>query len=420
MREISKCSPLSIGFIGGALDSAVGYAHFTSCKMDGQWSLVSGCFSKDLTLNLNTADTYGVSPDRVYNQWQEMLLQEKKRLDAIVVLTPTPSHCEIVTTCLNEGFPVICEKALAVNVAEVQQIIDVRDTFKGFLAVTYNYSGYPMVRELRNLIRRGVLGRILHFQVEMPQEGFRRVDAQGNKPVPQLWRLSDGLIPTIHLDLAVHLHQMIHYLTGQKPLEVACDHDSYGWFDVIDNVMCLCRYTEGVQGQIWFSKSALGHRNGLRLRIYGSDASAEWFQACPEELVLSFSNGCRQVVDRASTVKVAGMHRYNRFKAGHPAGFIEAFANLYVDIADCLRQYKSIGCWMSEEVFGAELAAEGLCLLEAMVSSSHSRTWQAVMLYASDKKRDGVTSRSEKIRSIKGLHHDRKRISQPADGARTY
>ena len=346
--------------------------------MDKEWALVAGAFSQKETINSETAQTYAVPTDRLYDGWQKLLQAEAGRLDAVVILTPTPTHAEIVTTCLQQGFPVICEKALAVTSAEAQHILDVRNSQKGFLAVTYNYSGYPMVRELRNLIRTGVLGKILHFQVEMPQEGFRRVDAHGNKPVPQPWRLSDGPIPTIHLDLAVHLHHLIYYLTGQKPLEVVSDQTSYGWFDVIDNVTGLCRYTENVQGQIWFSKSALGHRNGLRLRIYGSEASAEWFQANPEEVVLSFTNGERRVLDRGAAVEVAGMRRYTRFKAGHPAGFIEAFANLYTDFADCLCQYKTSGKWTSEEVFSAELATEGLRMFEAMVASTQSRKWEAV------------------------------------------
>jgi len=146
----------------------------------------------------------------------------------------------------------------------------------------------------------------------------------------------------------------------------------------MDNVTCLCRYTDGVQGQVWFSKSALGHRNGLRFRIYGSEASAEWFQLNPEEIVLSFVDGRRQILDRAAAVEVAGLSRYNRFKAGHPAGFIEAFANLYSDIADALALYKKNGSWSSDEVFSADLAAEGLSMLEAMVESAHSGKWQQV------------------------------------------
>ena len=378
MQKISH-SPLRLGFIGGSLDSAVGYAHFASCKMDNKWTLVSGCFSTDAHNNQESAQAYGIPSDRVYEDWQTMLQKECGKIDAVVILTPTPTHFEMVATCLEKGFSVICEKALATNSDEVQKLIKIRDDNKGFLAVTYNYSGYPIVRELRNKIQKGSLGTILHFQAEMPQEGFIRLDAQGNQPIPQSWRLVDGHIPTIHLDLAVHLHQMVHYLIGQTPLELVSDQSHYGWFSgIVDNVSCLCRYTGGVQGQFWFSKSALGHRNGLRFRIYGSEGSAEWFQGDPEEMVLSYRDGRREMVDRASMVEVANLQRYNRFKAGHPAGFIESFANVYNDIADCLHQSKKQGQWCSENVFGAELARDGLRFLEAMTLSANSKSWQKI------------------------------------------
>jgi len=379
MQQAERRSPLSLGFIGGSLNSAVGYAHFVSSTMDNRWSLDAGCFCADAELNRETAFNYGVAPDRDYADWRGMLAAEKGRLDAIVVLTPTPMHFDVVMACLDEGVPVISEKALVTCSAEALKILEARERNRGFLAVTYNYSGYPMVRELRSLIRNGKLGKILHFHAEMPQEGFIRVDAQGNKPVPQSWRLSDGQIPTIHLDLAVHLHQVLHYLIEQKPIAVISDQGSYGWFsEIVDNVACLCRYSGGVQGQLWFSKSALGHRNGLRLRIYGSEGSAEWYQSSPEELVLSYADGRREILDRAAKVDITNQRRYNRFKAGHPAGFVEAFANLYSDIADCLHQYRAQGFWNSDEVFSAELALEGFQFLEAMTRSVESRTWQEV------------------------------------------
>lgn len=378
MSEMDR--PFLLGFIGGSLRSAVGYAHRVSCAMDRRWAVAAGCFSRDANENHATSLAYGVPSERTYNTWRALLEKEKGHLDAVVVLTPTPTHAEIVTACLQAGMPVICEKSLATNVAEAKTILAARDVNAGFLAITYNYSGYPMVREFRNLIRRGVLGNILHFQAEMPQEGFRRLDAQGNKPVPQPWRLVDGRIPTIHLDLCVHLHHVIHYLTGQHPIQVVADQNSYGWFDVVDNVSCLCRYTANIQGQLWFSKAALGHRNGLRFRVYGSDASAEWYQLNPEEIVLSFVDGRRQILDRAGTVEIAGLRRYNRFKAGHPAGFVEAFANLYGDIADAFFEYRQAGVWHSDEVFGADLAAEGLLALEAMARSVYSGRWENVGL----------------------------------------
>jgi predicted dehydrogenase len=361
--------PLRLAFVGGAPNSAVGYAHFVAARMDGLWDLQAGAFSRHPDVNANAAEVYGVPRERCFSGLSELLDQEHGNLDALSILTPTPDHYEMVLECLRRGVPVICEKALAMTSGEAKKIRDICLEKKGFLAVIYNYSGYPIVRELRGMIRDGMLGEILHFQAEMPQEGFLRVDDQGNKPAPQSWRKTDGSVPTLHLDLAVHLHELVHYLIGQNPLEVVADQSSRGWFPVVDNVNCLARYSGNVQGQFWFSKCALGHRNGLRLRIYGSKAAAEWYQLNPEELVLSFSDGRRQIFDRA---------RYTRFKAGHPAGFNEALANLYFDIHKALEKYKATGRQESEEVFGADLAVEGLCFLESMVKSCQTHAWEKI------------------------------------------
>lgn len=378
--ELKQLSfPLSLGFIGGSIKSAVGYTHFVASKMDNYWTLEAGCFSQDIKNNQETAKAYGINENRVYDNWQEMLQSERGKLDAIVVLAPTPIHFEMVIACLKYGYAVICEKALALNSAEIEKIIRLRDEMNSFVAVTYNYSGYPIIRELRKKIESGRLGRILHFQAEMPQEGFMRVDPHGNKPSPQSWRLSDAKVPTIYLDLAVHLHQLVHYLLHKKPLEAIATQGSFGWFpEIVDNVSSLCRYAGGIQGQFWFSKSALGHRNGLRLRIYGSQAAAEWYQGNPEELTISYADGRREIVDRASPTEIAPTPRYNRFKSGHPAGFIEAFANLYRDIATALMKYHLSANWYSEEIFGPELALEGLQLLQAMVKSTKTKQWQQV------------------------------------------
>lgn len=368
--------PLSLGVVGGSLRSAIGYAHYVSSRMDGRWSIDAGCFSKDAQDNAEAADAYGVLASRTYLNWRDFLAAESGRLDCILLLTPTPSHFEMVVACLEAGVPVICEKALATNSSEAQKILEICEANKGFLAVTYNYSGYPMVRELRQIIATGRLGKILHFQAEMPQEGFVRTDSHGNKPTPQSWRLTDGAIPTIYLDLAVHLHQLIWHLIRQEPISVVADQSGDGCFpDIVDNVMCLARYSEGARGQFWFSKSALGHRNGMKLRLYGEAGSAEWYQANPEELVLAFKDGRREILDRASGVAVANLGRYNRFKSGHPAGFLEGFANLYCDLASCLRAYQATGTWTSEDVYGPELAYDGLRFLDAIAQSAKTNQW---------------------------------------------
>ncbi|TBW56652.1 Gfo/Idh/MocA family oxidoreductase [Marinobacter halodurans] len=368
--------PLELAFIGGSIVSAVGYTHGVASQMDHRWRLAAGCFSTRPEVNAETAARWGVSPERLYPDWKTLLEDERGKADAVVILTPTPCHAEMVESALRAGYPVICEKALACNRQEIERIEHVLEETHGFLAVTYNYSGYPMLRELRHKIFAGELGEILHVQIEMPQEGFIRLTASGDRPCPQSWRLKDGDIPTIYLDLAVHLHHLNQYLTDKQPAKVVADQDSHGWFDgVVDNVSCLLRYEDGMQCQMWYSKSALGYRNGLRVRVFGRQASAEWLQTSPEELLLNHADGRREILDRAGDVSYASQRRYERFKAGHPAGFIEAFANLYEDLADAVIDFKEGRPVSSPHVFGVQHAAEGIRLLDAVVASAKQEKW---------------------------------------------
>ena len=376
MTVITKKKCFSIGFIGGSIKSAVGYTHKIASQMDGRWQVVAGCFSRNHETNLETAVEWGIPLERTYSDYQTLLEKEQGILDAIVVLTPTPSHTDIVIEALKKGYAVICEKALTGTSEDAQLIAESVKANKGFLAVTLNYSGYPMLRELRHIISAGRLGKIKQIQIEMPQEGFARLDSYGNKPQPQSWRLSDGKISTISLDLGIHLHHIIHYLTGEYPREVVADTASFGWFEnVIDNVSCLLRYSGGLHCQMWYSKAALGQRNGLKIRAFGDKGSAEWLQVQPEELLISNVDGSREILDRASIVDIANLARYNRFKAGHPAGFIEAFANLYYDLADSYIEFKQLGQISSNEIFGVSHSINGLQLFEGIAQSVDERRW---------------------------------------------
>lgn len=378
---------LNLGFIGGALNSAVGYAHFTASRMDGRFRLAAGCFSRDPQTNALSADRYGVPPDHTHADWSTLLDAECGNLDAVVILTPTPTHFPILERALTSGIPVICEKALAATLPEGHEIERIAKATGNQVTVTYNYTGYPMVRELRRMIREGALGRLLHIQVEMPQEGFARVAGNGAPPSPQAWRLTDGPIPTVSLDLGVHAHHLVEFLTEQTALEVICDQRGCGHFpDIVDDVSCIAHYTDGLRVNYWYGKTALGYRNGLSIRVFGERASAQWVQALPETLEFCQSDGERRTLDRASPgVKVAGLDRYSRFKAGHPAGFLEAFANLYTDIADALleRREGKQAHLDNEYVFGPDSAIRGLAFLDAASQAARSRRWQPVALPAS-------------------------------------
>ena len=361
-------NPLRVAFIGGALNSAVGYTHFNASRLDGHFRVEGGCFSRHMEHNELSAHTYGVMPARTYDNWQTLLERERSKLDAIVILTPTPTHADIVLAALEAGYPVICEKSLGVSSDECCQINTSVKKRGGFLAVTYNYSGYPMVRELRRMIMEGRLGTVQQIHIEMPQEGYLRDGAN-----PQEWRKRDYAVPTVSLDLGVHVHHLVDFITGgKKPLRVFGDQSSYGQFQgVIDNVYCLAQYEDDIKVQSWWGKTALGYRNGLRIRAFGSISSAEWYQMVPEDLHFSDNAGHHFILDRGSSeATTAQESRYNRFKAGHPSGFVEAFSNLYADIAESLRAYLIGKPLINDFVHDAVISKEGLYFLECISNSA--------------------------------------------------
>ena len=373
---------LSAAFLGGAFDSAVGRVHRIAIEMDQRFELVAGCFSRREETSRTSGMQYGVAPDRTYSSLDNLLASESGKVDVILVLTPQDQHGQHVLTCLDAGFPVVCEKALVPTSLEAIEIKDRLSLHNRFLAVTYNYTGYPMLRELKRMIEEGHFGVIQQIHMEMPQEGFARVAADGSAIVPQDWRLRDGEVPTISLDLGVHLHMMARFLTGQRPEEVVATTRSHGNFrQVADNVSCLARYSGGLDCNIWYSKTAFGYRNGLRLRLFGDRGAAEWVQENPEYLHVADNSGGKYIIDRTSRgIQIAGQTRYQRFKAGHPAGFIEAFANYYFDVADVLESYLDKTVQPENAyVFGIEESLEGLLMLEAIARSSVSKRWEKLI-----------------------------------------
>lgn len=379
IEQSNNKKSLELGFIGGGLDSAVGYVHASSCQLDGNFKLASACFSQNHKINQSSAEHWGLSKERVYDSFAELLSKEQGRLDALVVLTPTPSHAEIICKALDAGYAVISEKALTTSIEQAKTIQTTLKRNKGFLTVTYNYSAYPMIRELRRIIQSAELGKLLQIQIEMPQEGFIRRGPNGQTATPQKWRLEDYSIPTISLDLGTHIHHLISFLSAQKPIEVMADQRNMGSFSgLIDDVVCWINYNNSLKAQVWFSKAALGHRNGLRLRVYGDKGSAEWEQIYPDHLIINRADGKRELLDSGAPCEIPKENRYSRFKPGHPAGFIEAFANLYHDIAISLREFKTSGSAYFNYLAKFEDAFEGLLLLDAINRSAKLRSWQKV------------------------------------------
>ncbi|WP_409523825.1 Gfo/Idh/MocA family protein [Nitrincola sp. MINF-07-Sa-05] len=368
---------LKLAFIGGGNNSAVGYVHFAASQLDNKFEVVAGAFSRNPEENKATASRWGVDSRHVYSDWQQLVKAEKTHVDAFVVLTPTPHHVEVIEVLLNAHVPIISEKALVTGPNEINRIQDCFDKSRHFLAVTYNYSGYAMIRELKHLIKQDALGVIQKIHLEMPQEGFRRPpDIAGKPSMPQAWRLKDFEVPTICLDLGVHLHHLSTYLLELEATETIAQFSNHSHYpDLVDDVFMLLKYPNNIRGSMWMSKTAIGHRNGLKVRVYGDKGSACWLQLNPDELELNYNDGRREILDRAGQCKYANQFRYNRMKPGHPTGFVEAFSNLYTDIHSELIHYLNKSEGKSNYVFGLEQARDGLNLFKAAQQSVKLQRW---------------------------------------------
>jgi predicted dehydrogenase len=367
---------IKLACLGGALNSAVGSAHMAALRLTNRFELSAGCFSRQQDVNSSSGAAYGLGSTQIFSDLDTMLAHGD--YDAAVILTPTNAHFEQVKKCIIAGVPVICEKSLASNSIEAAVLARLSNERRGYLSVIYNYTGFPMLRELRALIRAGKLGSIGQVQIEMPQDGFLRRDPNGNIISPQDWRLSDCDIPMVSLDLGIHLHIIIYFLTGKSPLQTIGNYATNGHFkEITDSVSCMIEYTDGMQCDMWFTKAALGNRNGLKIRVFGEFGSAEWMQMEPEILRVADDRGDIRILDRASANSTeCNRPRYARFKPGHPSGFIEAFANYYDDLHDSLLQFlENKEVTPCEFVFGAVEAREGLALFEAVHKSVSSRNW---------------------------------------------
>ncbi len=359
-----------LAFIGGSIDSIAGYPHFIASQMDKKFEVVAGAFSTDKELNQKTAQAWKIS--NYYSDYKTLIEKEQENIDAVVILTPTPLHAEMILELLEANIAIICEKPLVSSLQEIQKIEKLYDKSKDFLVVTNNYSGYPMVRELRHKIKNGELGEILHIRLKMPQESFLRPPK--SVKYPQKWRLRDDFIPMISLDLGSHLHHLSYFLLEEEPTAVMANYSKFSSYDVVDDVNMMLEYASGIHGTLWLSKTALGNRNGLHIEVYGTQASASWHQENPEKLEFSYANGQKTIIDRGSDIEMQSNTLYNRMTPGHPAGFIESFANVYNDIYTALENFHKNKKYLGDFIYGIEHAKHGLELLHMATVSNNEKS----------------------------------------------
>jgi len=354
--------------IGGGINSAVGRSHEIALRLDNAFELVAGCFSRDSSINALSADAYRVPSQGVYASLEKMLDVERECLDAVVIATPITAHVSQIAAVLDAGLTVICDKPLVASSVECASLLARVSCESTRLFSVFNYTGYQAVREVKRRVEAGEIGRVFKIMAEMPQDSFLRLKNAEKVNAIQPWRLIDGVVPCLSLDLFAHIHSLVNFITGLKPLAVSAHSRAVSEVSegLIDEVDALIEYESGMLLNAWYGKVALGSRNGLKIRVYGTLGSFEWLQEQPEQIIYANAIGDRLLLDRiSSTSSVTQEARYNRFKAGHPAGFIEAFANYYFDIARAIREAS-----LNEYTLSAGVAIEGIAVSEAIQISS--------------------------------------------------
>lgn len=330
---------LKLGMVGGGQGAFIGGVHRIAARLDGRWELVAGAFSSDPQRAATSAVELGIVPDRAYADFAAMALAEAARpdrIDAVAIVTPNHLHAAVATAFLKAGIPVICDKPMTATLAEAEELATlVRESSVPFV-LTQTYTGYPMVREARAMIARGDIGDVRHVQVEYLQDWLAGpVEQSGQKQA--VWRtdpLLSGAGGCIG-DIGTHAANLATFVTGLPLQAVLADLTAFEpGRRLDDNASVLLRFTSGAKGMIWASQITPGTKNALRLRIAGSKGGLAWEQENPDLLEFTPLGEATRLLRRGD-----GLTRTpTRVPAGHPEGYLEAFATLYSDAADLLEQ----------------------------------------------------------------------------------
>ena len=368
--------PIRYGMVGGGRDAFIGAVHRIAAAMDGHFRLVAGALSSDPDRAKASGMDLGLSPDRIYASYEEMAESESQRedgIDAVVIVTPNHMHAPPAIKFLRSGFHVICDKPLTATLSEAEQLAETAVSAGKVFVLTHNYSGYPMVREARERIQQGGIGAIRLVHAEYPQDWLAEpLERTGNKQAA--WRTDPSRSgPAGCLgDIGTHAFQLLRFVTGLRAASVSAELSTFvQGRRVDDNVQAMLRFENGARGMIWASQVAPGHENGLKLRVYGEKGGLEWVQADPTYLWHSPLGGNRQLITRGGAGAGPAAARVTRIPAGHPEGYLEAFATIYSEAAAAIRA-RDAGAPVPEEVLfpGIDDGLEGMRFISACIESS--------------------------------------------------
>lgn len=369
---------LRFGMVGGGRGAFIGAVHRIAAQMDGQAELVAGAFSSDPQRSRDSAADLFVSAERAYGSYRDMAMAEAarpsgERLDFVVIVTPNDQHFPVATLFLEHGFNVVCDKPVTLTLAEARALRETVARSGKVFVLTHNYTGNAMVKQARALVRSGALGALRKVVVEYSQ-GWLASDIESGGHKQASWRTDPARSGAAGCmgDIGTHAENLARYVTGLRITELCADLTTFvPGRRLDDDGNLLLRFEGGARGVLHSSQIAIGEENNLSLRVYGSEASLEWQQEHPNELVVKYPDRPREILRRGNGYVGESAQRVTRIPAGHPEGYLEAFANLYREA------FRAIAAEVAGEPLphdldlpGIDDGVAGMAFIEAAVASA--------------------------------------------------
>jgi len=381
----TRAPRIRLGMVGGGAGAFIGGVHRMTARLDDRFDLVAGALSSTAEKSIASARDLGLDPDRAYGTFEEMAEKESARpdgIEAVSIVTPNHMHYPAAKAFLERGIHVICDKPLTSNLADALKLKKVADDSKALFILTHNYTGYPMVRQAREMVANGELGTLRVVQAEYPQDWLTEaVEQTGAKQA--VWRTDPAQSGAGGStgDIGTHAYNLASFITGLTLDSLAADLDSFvEGRRLDDNAHVMLRFEGGAKGMLWCSQVAPGHENGLKIRVYGTKGGIEWVQADPNYLWFTPFGEQKRLITRNGAGSGAAAARVSRVPSGHPEGYLEAFATIYTEAAHAIHAART-GTPLDPAVIYPTIddGVKGVTFVEACVASSKANgAWTKV------------------------------------------
>ncbi|MES0862959.1 Gfo/Idh/MocA family oxidoreductase [Ruegeria sp. SCPT10] len=340
-RSEETSGRIRLGMVGGGNDAFIGGVHRIAARLDDKFELVAGALSSTPEKSIESGQALGL--ERVYEDFKQMAIREarlKSGIEAVSIVTPNHVHYAAAREFLKRGIHVICDKPLTSTLADAKKLVKAAESANALFILTHNYTGYPMVRQAREMVTNGDIGKIRVVQVEYPQDWL--TEQQDFKQAE--WRTDperSGAGGSTG-DIGTHAYNLACFVTGLTAESLAADLQAFvPGRKVDDNAHVLLRFQGGARGMLWSSQVAPGNENALRLRVYGEKGGLEWSQEDPNYLWFTPYNEPKRLITRHGAGTGDAANRLSRVPPGHPEGYLEGFANIYGEAAEAIQAFRN-------------------------------------------------------------------------------